>query len=206
MNQIALPLDWPASESDADFIVTAASALAVRHLEAVGTWPVKATILTGPRKSGRSLLGRIFAGKTGARLIDDAEERPEAELFHAWNRAQEEHRPLLIIADVPPPLWQPNLPDLRSRLAATPVATLEPPDDLLIALLIDRQLAQRGLLVPPGLASYVAARIERTHIAVLRFCDLVDDAALASGRRVSQPLARDVLRRMGVIDLSPIPG
>lgn len=205
MNQIALPLDWPAAEEDRDFIVTASNAAAVRHLEAVGTWPVRATILTGPRKSGRSLLGRIFAGKTHARLIDDAESHPDTVIFHAWNRAQEDHRPLLIIADNPPPLWQPMLPDLRSRLAATPVARIDPPDDRLIGLLVERQLAHRGLPVSPGLADYVAARIERSHVAVLRFCDLIDARALAASRRVTTALAREVLAGMGVIDLSPNP-
>ena len=48
-----------------------------------------ATLLTGPRKSGRSLLGRIFVRKTGGRLFDNAEEHDEEALFHAWNEAQE---------------------------------------------------------------------------------------------------------------------
>ena len=37
---------------------------AVRHLGHWSLWPVTATLLTGPRKSGRSLLGRIFAAKS----------------------------------------------------------------------------------------------------------------------------------------------
>ncbi|MEI9851773.1 MAG: hypothetical protein WDN24_14120 [Sphingomonas sp.] len=60
-------------------------------------------------------------------MIDDAERVPEADIFHAWNRAQAEHRPLLIVADAAPPDWTVRLADLRSRLAATPVLTLGPP-------------------------------------------------------------------------------
>jgi hypothetical protein len=77
-------------------------------------------ILTGPRKSGRSLLARIFAAKTDGTMIDDAERVAESDIFHAWNRAQAEHRPLLIVAEE---IWSVKLPDLRSRLAATPVLT-----------------------------------------------------------------------------------
>ena len=58
-----------------------------------------ATLVTGPRKSGRSLLGRIFVRKTGGRLFDNAEDHDEEALFHAWNDAQARRRPLLIVAD-----------------------------------------------------------------------------------------------------------
>src|SRR3546814_12085629 len=86
-----------------------------------------ATILTGPRKSGRSLLGRIFVRKTGGRLFDDAQSHDEETLFHAWNEAQERRKPLLIIADEPLPAWRVALPDLRSRLTATPQIRIEEP-------------------------------------------------------------------------------
>lgn len=201
MNQIALPLDWPADETDADFIVTAANADAVRHLEHAGTWPVQATVLTGPRKSGRSLLGRIFALKSRGRLIDDAEDADEERIFHAWNAAQETRRPLLIVSDRPPPEWRPRLADLRSRLAATPVVTIAPPDDRLLDALIERLLATRGILTKPEFRGFVVARIERSYVAVARFVDLVDQAALARRVRVNQALAGQVLGEMGVMAL-----
>jgi len=206
VSQIALPLDWPAGETDADFIVGASNSAAVRHLEHVGTWPVWATVLTGPRKSGRSLLGRIFALKTGGRLIDDAEEQPEERIFHAWNAAQEIRRPLLIVTDRAPPEWRPRLPDLRSRLAATPVVRLGEPDDLLIGDLIERQLAARGIVTKSDFRTFVVARIERSFVAVLSFVDLVDQAALARRARVNVALARAVLAEMGVIDESRVSG
>ncbi len=202
MNQIALPLDWPADETDADFLVSTSNAAAVRHLEHVGTWPVWATVLTGPRKSGRSLLGRIFTLKTKGVLIDNAEEQPEERIFHAWNAAQEVRRPLLIVTDRTPGDWKPRLADLRSRLAATPVIRLEDPDDALIDMLIERQLGARGILTMPDFRAFVVARIERSFVAVLRFVDLLDQAALARRSRININLARQVLGEMGVIDES----
>lgn len=202
MSQIALPLDWPADETDADFIVTGSNAVAVKHLEHVSTWPVWATLLVGPRKSGRSLLGRIFALKTGGMLIDNAETQTDDSIFHAWNIAQEIRRPLLIIADRPAPEWKPRLSDLRSRLAATPMVRLGDPDDQLIDALIERLLAARGIATKPEFRAFVVARIERSFIAVMRFVDLVDQAALARRVKVGLPLARPVLAEMGVIDES----
>ncbi|MBL7373473.1 chromosomal replication initiator DnaA, partial [Escherichia coli] len=80
----------------------------------------------------RSLLARIFASKTGARIFDDADLGKETEVFHAWNQAQAEHRPLLIVAQAAPPAWSVKLPDLKSRLAASPLLEIGPPDDALI--------------------------------------------------------------------------
>jgi chromosomal replication initiation ATPase DnaA len=191
MSQMALPLGWPADERQEDFIVGESNARAVKHLEHWGTWPVMATLLVGPRKSGRSLLGRLFARKSGGRLIDDADRRPEEELFHAWNAAQESHRPLLIVADEAPPAWKVRLPDLRTRLSATPVISLGDPDDELAAGLIEKLLLQRNLQVPPGLVPWLVPRIERTHIGIIQAVDALDEAALARHVRLSIKLARD---------------
>src|SRR5687768_108452 len=120
MNQIALPFDWPVADREEDFLLSESNRFAFEHLRRWSLWPVMATLLTGPRKSGRSLLGRIFVRKTGGRLFDNAESHDEESLFHAWNEAQASRRPLLIVADAAPPRWEVRLPDLRSRLAATP--------------------------------------------------------------------------------------
>ena len=45
--------------------------------DANGVDPVMASVLTGPRKSGRSLLARVFASRSGGSIVDDADLRPE---------------------------------------------------------------------------------------------------------------------------------
>ena len=139
MSQIALPLAWPADPRDDEFLIGPSNERAAQALDRWGAWPVMATLLVGPRKSGRTLLGRIFVAKSGGSMIDDAERQHESTIFHAWNQAQADRRPLLIIADAPPPEWSVALPDLRSRLAATPVARIGPPDDALIRAVLERQ-------------------------------------------------------------------
>lgn len=199
MNQIALPLDWPAAEGAGEFAVGAANALAARHLEHVATWPVMTSVLVGPRKSGRSLLGRIFAHRSGGTVIDGADTADEEALFHAWNAAQANRRPLLLIADTPPAAWGVRLPDLRSRLAASPVVAIDPPDEALIETLLALLLARRGLDAPAALTQWVAHRIERSYVAVLRAIDVLDGASLSRRRRLSVPLARAVLGEAGMV-------
>ncbi len=193
MTQIALPLDWPADEAGSAFIVSASNESAVRRIQAFATWPVCTMILTGPRKSGRSLFGRLFASRTNAMLIDDAESRDETDIFNAWNDAQGRRRPLLLIADAPPPLWHAALPDLRSRLLATPVVAFGDPDEDLIGLLIAHLLERRGIAATPELVTYLCPRVARSHHALIMLVDRLDAASLSRRRPVTVPLARDVL-------------
>ncbi|HWI86671.1 MAG TPA: DnaA/Hda family protein [Sphingomonas sp.] len=206
MSQIALPLEWPAGDTEQDYCVSEANKPLIRHFEHWSLWPVMATILTGPRKSGRSLLGRIFAARTGGELADNAESADEEAIFHAWNRAQERRRPLIIIADAPPPAWRVALPDLRSRLAATPVVRIEEPDDLLAAQLIEKLCHARGLAAPPELIRYLVPRIERSYLGVHRAVDAIDELAYEQRQRLTIPLARRALAALGVIDESQIDG
>ncbi|WP_420140886.1 HdaA/DnaA family protein [Sphingomonas sp.] len=204
MSQIALPLDWPAGAQESDYLVSAANRPVVRHFEHWSLWPVMATILVGPRKSGRSLLGRIFAAKAGGELIDDAEQADEERVFHAWNRAQEHRRPLILIADRPPPLWSPVLPDLRSRVAASPVVRIEEPDDDLVGQLLEKLCHDRGLAAPPELIRYLVPRIERSYLGVHRVIEALDELAYQKRQRLTVPLARHALQALDIIDESRI--
>ena len=197
--QIALPLGWPARPRDDAFLVTPSNARAAHLLDRWAAWPVMTALLVGPPRSGRSLLGRIFAANSGGVVIDAAETAPEELLFHAWNRAQAARRPLLIVADAAPPAWPVALPDLRSRLAASPVAEIGAPDDELVGALLAAQFVRRGLVAPPELIAWLVARLERSHAAVLRAVELLDAAALGSRRRLTVALARDTLIGAGLV-------
>jgi len=206
MSQIALPLDWPAGDKEEDYFVSEANRPLIRHFEHWALWPVMATILTGPRKSGRSLLGRIFAAKSDGELVDNAEDVDEEAIFHAWNRAQERRRPLILVANAPPPAWMVRLPDLRSRLAATPVVRIEEPDDQLVGQLIEKLCFNRGLAAPPELIRYLVPRIERSYYGVNRAIDALDELAYEQRQRLTVPLARKALgldRRFGRDESAP---
>ena len=191
MSQMALPLDWTkAHGTTGGFLVSACNAEAVRHLEHSATWPVRTTILVGPRHSGRSLLGRLFADATGGQVIDTVHSDSDDVLFHAWNRAQETRLPLLMIADTPPMQWAVTLPDLKSRMGAAPVVTITDPDDGLIPALIDRMFLDRGTRIADDLATYLAPRVERSYAAIHDIVTTLDEAALAQHKRITVPFAR----------------
>ena len=199
-DQIALPLDWPQSEGDSRFIVSEANREAYEHFRKWSIWPVRATILTGPRRSGRTLLARSFVERVGGRLFDNAEQRDEEELFHAWNEAQDSGRPVVLVSDTVPPEWQPALPDLRTRLAITPVAKIGLPDDRLFGALIQLLFADRGLHIPPDALKFMNERLYREYWSAERAVEAVDRFAIAERARVSLPTIRRALIEAGMID------
>ncbi|QMW22915.1 HdaA/DnaA family protein [Sandaracinobacteroides saxicola] len=197
--QMALPLGWQAARTQATFLVSPANADAVRYLDAWATWPLPVALLVGPAGSGKSHLAAIFARRANARLWDDADRSGSDEaLFHAWNDAVADRRPLLLTARSAPADWHLALPDLRSRLAATPLVRIHPPDDALLAGLFEKLFRDRGIEVPPELTHYVTTRIERSFEAVARAVAALDAASLAGQRPLTIPLARTVLVEAGL--------
>jgi chromosomal replication initiation ATPase DnaA len=146
------------------------------------------------------LLARTFVERVGGRLFDNAEQRDEEELFHAWNQAQDSGRPVVLVADNAPPEWQPVLPDLRTRLAITPVARIGLPDDRLFSSLIQLLFADRGLHIPAEALKFMNERLYREYWSAERAVEAVDRFAIAERARVSLPTIRRALVEAGMID------
>lgn len=199
-DQIALPLDWPQIQDDSRFILSEANAPAFEHFRSWSLWPVKATLLTGPRRSGRSLLARAFVARVGGRLFDDAQGHDEEELFHAWNAAQDSGRPIVMIVDDVPPVWEVALPDLRTRLAITPIARIEQPDDRLFRGIVRLLFADRGLHIPDDALKFIGERVERSYFMAERVVEAIDRFAIAERARLTLPTIRRALGESGIID------
>lgn len=200
MSQFSLPLDRPAGAREDKFLVGEGNAKAVHILEHWATWPVMAAIITGPRKSGRSLLARTMAVRSAGTMIDEADRQSETMLFHAWNAAQTAHKPLFLVADDAPPIWQVKLPDLRSRLNASPVARIEQPDDALAADILQQLLDRHEIVATPDVVPWIMRRIERSYLSILRVAEaLEEDASRRRNRRLSIPAARATLTASGLL-------
>ena len=198
--QIALPLDWPQNQGESRLIVTDANREAFEHFRKWSLWPVKATLLAGPRRSGRSLLARNFVDRVGGRVIDRADKVDEEELFHAWNAAQESGRPVVLVVDSAPPEWEISLPDLRTRIAVTPVVRINEPDDQLFQALVQLHFADRGLHIPTDALRFMSERLHRDYWTVERAVEAVDRYAIAERARLSLPTIRKALIDAGMID------
>jgi len=190
MSQIALPLDLR-GHSDPDRIVIGnANRAAYEALADPQAWPFRTAILTGPARSGKTLLGKWASGQ-GITVIDSADQVDETELFHRWNAAQESGEPLLLISDRQP--WEIVLPDLRSRLAGSLQLEIGVPDDAMVAQLIETIAAQRGLSLTEGATQYLVPRIERSFAGIEKLVAAIDRLSLERKAPATMSIWRDAL-------------
>jgi chromosomal replication initiation ATPase DnaA len=139
------------------------------------------------------LLARTFVERVHGRLFDDADQRNEEELFHAWNQAQDSGLPVVMVADSAPPAWTPKLPDLKTRLAITPVTSIDHPDDALFTALIQLFFADRGLHIPAEALRFMTERLQRDYWTAERAVEAVDRYAISERARLSLPTIRRAL-------------
>jgi chromosomal replication initiation ATPase DnaA len=178
-SQIALPLQPGGGQRPARIVIGSANAAAIEALRKPARWPFHTAVLTGPPRSGKSLIGR-WARAEGIDVIDNAEDSEETGLFHAWNARQQggpgAGAPLLLIANRQP--WDIALPDLRSRLGGSLQLELGEPDDLMAAQLIEEIAAQRGLSLGQGATDYLVPRAGRSHAELEQLVLAIDRISL----------------------------
>ncbi len=191
MSQIALPFSQSGAREPASIVIGQANRAVADALAASHDWPFHTAVLAGPPRSGKSLLARWFASHTGGGAIDEADKRDETEIFHAWNRAQEDGYPLLLT--VSGEGWAIELPDLRSRMGAALQLEIGAPDDDMAADLILSHAAQRGLALGEGAPAYLVPRMERSHAAIERIVVEIDRLSLERMAPATMSIWRDAL-------------
>jgi len=215
---MALDLALPESLSRDDFLAAPCNETALTLVDGWPDWPAKVVALVGPPGSGKSHLGAIWADIAGARrlaardlagtspaealatgalLLEDAGPRTsEVALFHLINSAREEDAFILMTAREAPVSWGTGLKDLASRLRALPVVALAEPEDGLLRAVLVKLFADRQLVVDAEIVEFLARRMERSLDSARRLVAELDREALETGRRLTRPLAAQVLDRV----------
>jgi len=216
--QLAFALPHAESLTRDNFLEGPANAAGLALIDAWPEWSSRTMLLAGPEGSGKSHLAAIWAEAAGARsttahvltaanvpaalatgalVVEDLKpaDFDERALFHLLNLAREDQAYVLITARAPPASFEIELRDLRSRLRALPVVSLQEPDDQLFRALIVKFCADRQLAVDEAVVGYLATRLERSYAAVRQAVELLDREALSLGRPVTRALAAEVLRK-----------
>src|SRR5579859_5081808 len=216
-SQLIFDLTRPPAYSAADFLPAPCNEEATGWIDRWPDWPGFALAVAGPAASGKSHLAHIFAGLSGSVVVPAAILTPdnipdiagdhgvvaedadrgvdETALFHLFNLQKEQGKPLLLTGRDAPNRWKIALPDLRSRLATLPVASIGSPDDFLLEALLVKLFADRQLRIGPDVVAYALPRIDRSFAAIHDLVEKLDKAALEGGRAVTVPLVRSVLER-----------
>lgn len=212
--QLAFELPLTEAMTRESFFAAASNAVALQTIEGWQNWPGRKLLLLGPEGSGKSHLAQVWAGMTDAAVlsaatlagtdvadltgravvVEDADRigPAEAQLFHLHNLVTGSGA-LLLTARTPPRDWGLGLPDLISRMQATPIAQLEAPDDALLSAVLVKLFADRQVAVPPNLIVYLVTRMPRSIGAARSLVATLDARALALGRPITRALAGEVL-------------
>ncbi len=187
-SQIALPLAARAPAGAQRIVVGNANAQVIDALQTPERWPFHVAVLTGPPRSGKSVLGRWAQGLHGAErleVVDDARSLDETALFHRWNAVQQggtrEGGGLLLIANADAgggAGWRIALPDLASRIGGSLQLEIGAPDDVMAAELILAHAEHRGLSLPEGAADYLVPRTTRSFAAIEALVATIDRISL----------------------------
>lgn len=217
--QLVLDLKHRPAHGADDFLVASCNSEAVAWLDRWPDWPGPALALFGPAGCGKTHMAHVWKVRSGARLLtpaDVAQTPPdqlvadsktlvvdgaaagqdERALFHLYNMVLEARGHLLITSRTAPARWGIELPDLRSRLAAAPAVAIGRPDDGLIGAVLVKLFADRQLQVDGDVLTFVLARMERTFAAAHALVAALDRAALAARRKITVPLAREVMAEL----------
>ncbi len=218
MKQLPLDMPFPKLQGYNDFIISDCNKLAAAWINRWPNWPKPGHCLNlvGPMGSGKSHLAAIWQGVTGARLcdhpsqldqlmashavpvividkIDNGFNWPNDLLFHLFNRCDDQAGGLLILSQQPIAQMRWDLPDLRSRMRGTAVASISLPDDRLIYKLLDKYFVDRQLAAPPNVLHYLAGRMERSFMAIQIIAGHIDRLSIAERRPLTVALARTAL-------------
>jgi chromosomal replication initiation ATPase DnaA len=219
-HQFALPFAYEHRYAPEEFLVGACNEDALAWIEAPGDWPTRRLAIYGEEGTGKTHLLHVFAARHHAALlpaeavrrlapppdvaalaIDDADSVvDEVALLHLLNAAAERGIPVLLAARVPPARWGFRLPDLVSRLRATPTVALLAPDDELLRALLARLLADHQLRVAERLQDFLLARLPRTGGALREAAARLDRLSLAEGGMIARRIAQCVVDQLGAAE------
>ena len=218
--QLTLDLPIETRFGREDFLVSPSNADAFETFEGWPAWPDRVLLLLGPTGAGKSHLGAIWAARSHARILPasalagsdvsalagagpllledvDSARGIEAQLFHLLNLVRNSANSWLVItARAWPDGWGLRTADLLSRLRLAPAVEIAEPDDALVRAVLVKHFIDRQLVVDTTVVEYLAMRIERSLDAARQVVEALDQEALMAGRRITRPMAGDVLRAL----------
>ncbi len=222
IRQLAFDLPGLQALTREHFFAATSNMLALQAVEGWRDWPGRKLLLVGPEGAGKTHLAHIRAAVADAVIlpaegletaeiadlhdravvVEDADRvglagpGAEAQLFHLHNLATTTGA-LLLTARSAPRDWGLHLPDLISRMQATPIAHLDAPDDALLSAVLVKLFADRQVAVPANLIPYLVTRMPRSIGAARALVAALDRQALARGRPITRALAGEVLDSTG---------
>ncbi len=169
------------------------------------------TFLYGPKKSGKSFLGKIWSQKYNAikfdKNFDDIikikrniyidnlnQNINEEQLFHIINHCNLNKLDILITSNLRINEINLNLDDLNSRLKIFNVLTInQPDDDMLLNILTKLFIEKQFVINSKEIFQYILRNANRSYENIINIVKKLDTLSLEKKRQLTIPLIKEIL-------------
>ena len=215
MVQTALKFNMEEDFSEDSFLVSKSNKDAIAWIKKWPEWPAHCLIIYGEKSSGKTHLSHIWKSLSEADFIynnefsvndlssdknyilENYEEFDQKNLFHLYNTVKENGKFLLLTSRYSVEASNIKLPDLLSRLYATPSIEIKNPDDDLIRTILLKQFSDRQIRIDSKVLDYLIPRLERSFSSLNDFVQNVDSSSMSQKREITIPFIRSVLLESG---------
>jgi chromosomal replication initiation ATPase DnaA len=222
--QIPLELGSRLAHGRGDFQVGLCNKSAVALIDRWPDWHAPLMIISGPAASGKSHLAAVWRDRSdafnikpelllthtaeqiaekGKHLVLDGldpwlgDRQAETALFHLYNIFwSDKQRSILATMRMPPAQAAFAVADLASRVRASLLASIAPPDDTLLASVLIKLFQDRQINTTADVIQYILPRMERSFSSARDIVEAADRASLAGKKPVTVALMRKVLAAM----------
>ena len=167
--------------------------------------------LIGPKKSGKTILGKIWKSKNNAIyfqknfeflinndfniIVDQLDSNiNEEELFHLINHCNLKKLKILTISSIELYKLNFNTKDLNSRLKTfVNTKILNPDDDMLLNLLTKLFTEKQFIINSEEVFEFIIRRTNRTYEDIISLVDRLDKLSLEKKRQLTIPLIKEIL-------------
>ncbi len=221
--QIPFDLGSRLAHGRGDFQIGLCNKSAVALIDRWPDWHAPLMIISGPAASGKSHLAAVWCDRSEAvqvkpelLLTNTAEQiaekgkhivldwidpwlgdrQAETTLFHLYNIFWSEKRSIIATMRMAPAQAGFVVADLASRVRASLLASIAPPDDTLLASVLIKLFQDRQINTTADVIQYILPRMERSFSAARDIVEAADRASLAGKKPVTVSLMRKVLAGM----------
>ena len=208
--QLPLALSYRKAFGRGDFIVAPCNQEAVSWIDKWPNWPVPCVLIYGEKGSGKTHLASIFSEYKldAAELTDDfmpyfqkkivvenlENLASEEALFHLFIFVRDLGGYLLLTAKRVPEF---RLTDLRTRIQAVPKAAIGLPDEEFIRNMLAQIFAERQIVVEDPVLTFAVTHMPRSFGSIQNLIQPADALSLAQGRKITIPVIKETLIRIG---------
>lgn len=168
-------------------MVTIANMDAAKAIEQFHGWSNRRLLIIGEEGAGKTHLSEIWCEDADAKIIEEdfdfetecnlvlenIELLPEEFVFHVINYAHNNGVYLLMTAEFMPSF---KLPDLVSRINASSIMLIKPPDESLMKILLAKRLSDWQFRFDHEVLDYLIPRVERSYQNIAKLTNQINNA------------------------------